>query len=584
MSRTRFLLSILLLVVVLVGTSMVITSGTVIGQSDPGPPLYLPVISSPNITTYHAYAVSEIPTLDPQKASDTLSVDHVENLFINLTNWEPETAEILPEAALSWTISPDALQYTFNLRTDIPWIRYDSASGRAVQVTNAANQPRYVMASDFVSSIKRMCDPNVGGYYSSVIAPQIAGCQDVLFYPDPANIPPAMFDAIGVRAPAPDRLVIDMAFPNSYFLSMTPFWTLAATPSWTIAAHGDAWTAPQNLVTNGRFVLKQFGSDQWTLQRNQLMPADLQGTGNIFRVDYAMVPDYGTAYDLWLSDQIDIAPVPDYALTQHLAQYPDETEKEIDFAVFYFEFRTTKPPLDNVHVRRALSAAFDRQTYLDDLRQGQGLPMRHFAPPGIWGAPPIDAVGVGFNPTYAAAEMAAAGYPNCSGFPPIKVAGYTGQTTLDWLEFARSNWSQHLGCDPGLFEIEQLSFIDLLAQTEESTPDSIAPHVWILGWAPDYPDENSWVYQVLYCNNGDNRSKRSCSSIDAQLEQAISEPNATTRRNLYYQIEEAFFGEQGAFPIAPLYVRAGYIARSARLDAQFGDFGGYAWYNWTIRE
>ena len=46
-----------------------------------------------------------------------------------------------------------------------------------------------------------------------------------------------------------------------------------------------------------------------------------------------------------------------------------------------------------------------------NVRQGQGLPMSHFAPPGIFGAPPIDEVGVGFDPEFAAAEMAAGRLP-----------------------------------------------------------------------------------------------------------------------------------------------------------------------------
>lgn len=584
MSRSRILQTALIFVVAFIGVVMATTSGSAVGQNDQNPPLFLPIISSPNITTYHAYATTSVPTLDPQKSESTISVDHVENLFVSLTNLEPETAEILPEAALSWTISPDALQYTFNLRTDIPWVQYDPISRKAVQVTTATGQPRFVTAADFVFAIKRACDPNVGGYYSTVVARQIAGCFDVLNYPDPANIPPALFDAIGVRAPSPDRLVIDMAFPSSYFLSMTPFWVLAATPSWTIAAHGDAWTEPQNLVTNGRFVLSQFNDDHWRLQRNQLMPANLQGAGNIFNVDYVLVPDTFSAYDLWLNDQLDIAPIPDSELAEHLAQHPDETEKVHSFGVFYLGFRTTKAPLDNVHLRRALSAAFDRQTYIDDLLQGQGLPMRHFAPPGIWGAPPIDEVGVGFDPAYAAAQLAAAGYPNCDGLPPLRIAGFTGQSTLDWLEFTRSSWVQHLGCNPALFQIEQLPFSELLTQIQASAPDSNAPHVWTLGWGPDYADEHNWVFDVLYCDIGGNYTKRSCSNIDVQLEQALSETNAATRRSLYYQIEEAFFGEQGEFPIAPLYVRAGFVARSARLDAQLGGLGGAAWYNWTILE
>ncbi len=148
------------------------------------------------------------------------------------------------------------------------------------------------------------------------------------------------------------------------------------------------------------------------------------------------------------------------------------------------------------------------QTYIDDVRQGQGLPMTHFAPPGIFGAPPIDEVGIGFDPEFAQAELAEAGYPNCEGFPGVTLLGYSGQSTLNWIEFAQANWAENLGCDPSLIQIEQQSFAELLAATAGSVPDEDSPHMWTLGWGPDYADENNWVGDVLWCENPDNRQKR----------------------------------------------------------------------------
>ena len=58
---------------------------------------------------------------------------------------------------------------------------------------------------------------------------------------DPANIPEELVEAIGVSAPDDETLVIELEFPASYFLSMTPMWTLAAVPQWAIDENGDAW-------------------------------------------------------------------------------------------------------------------------------------------------------------------------------------------------------------------------------------------------------------------------------------------------------------------------------------------------------
>ena len=45
---------------------------------------------------------------------------------------------------------------------------------------------------------------------------------------DPENVPQELVDAIGVSAPDESTLVIELEKPASYFLSMTPMWTMAA--------------------------------------------------------------------------------------------------------------------------------------------------------------------------------------------------------------------------------------------------------------------------------------------------------------------------------------------------------------------
>jgi oligopeptide transport system substrate-binding protein len=242
----------------------------------------------------------------------------------------------------------------------------------------------------------------------------------------------------------------------------------------------------------------------------------------------------------------------------------------------------TKPPFDDVRVRRAFSAAFDRETYVTDVIQGQGLPMKHFAPPGIFGAPPIDEIGVGFDPEFAAAQLAEAGYPNCEGFPQVTLLGYSGQSTLNWIEYAQASWETNLGCSPDLIQIEQQAFAELLAATEAGVPDEEAPHMWTLGWGPDYADENNWVGDVLWCGNAENRQKRECNEIDDLIVQAREETDPAVRIELYAQIEEAFFGPEGEYPFFPIWVRIAYSAIHTWYDYTPALFGGDQWYNYSI--
>ena len=528
------------------------------------------------------YSTSDIPTLDPQLAYDVASVNYIENLFVNLTGLDPEGLELLPEAATGWQGREDGLAYTFTLRTDIPWIQHDPETGETRQVLDERGNPRFVTAHDFAYAIKRACDPNVGSYYSSVVAPVIKGCEAVLYFEDPAAVPPELVEAIGVSAPADDTLVIELEFPASYFLSMTPMWTLAATPEWVIEEHGEAWIEPGNLVTNGRYVLHEWQpGGQRSLWRNPLMPQDLRGTGNIERVVTRIVPELSTGYALWLKNEVDATGIPDLELETHLEEFPEETSQVPDLSVSYFGFALDKPPFDNVHVRRAFSAAFDRQTFADQVVQGQCLPMVHFAPPGIFGAPPIDEVGVGFDPAYAREQLAEAGYPDCEGFPQVTLLTFEGQDSLHDAEYAQAQWEEHLGCSPEMIQIEQLPFNELLEAVR--APAETRPHMWDAGWAPDYPDENNWVGDVLWCKNQENPRRRECSAVDELIVEAREEPVPEQRIALYRQIEEGFFGPEGEMPIAPLCTWVGFGAVHGWLDpGPLELFSGVQWYNWTI--
>lgn len=532
--------------------------------------------------TLRFYDTSDIPELDPQIASDVTSINAIENLFMHLTNYDLDTAEVVPEAASSWEVSDDGLVYTFNLRTDIPWVYHNPVTSETTQVTDADGNPLFVTAQDFVNGIRRACDPDLGSYYSSIIAPQIAGCEAVLFAEDPEALTAEDFEAIGAVALDDATLEITLAFPASYFLSMTPMWPLAAIPQWTIDEFGDAWVEAGNIVTNGRYVLHEWVHGvRRQFIRNPLIPADLAGSGNIDVIITDVVPDTSTGYALWLAGEVETSGIPDAELQAHLDNYPDETVQIADLAVFYIAFAHDKAPFDDKNVRAAFSAAFDRATFVQEVRQGQGIPMRHFAPPGITHAPPIDEVGVGYDPEFAAAKLAEAGYPNCEGFPQVTLLGYSGESTLRWIEFAQDNWSTNLGCDPDLIQIEQQSFADLLASTSANTATEDRPHMWTLGWGPDYADENNWVGDVLWCQ-GSNRETRPCTEEDDWIVEAREEPDQERRAELYRMIEEGFFGEDGEFPFAPIFLRIAFVAVHSWYDFTPALFGGSQTYNYSI--
>ena len=63
--------------------------------------------------------MSEVPSLDPGVAQDTTSIEVIEQLFLGLTDYDPETFDVVPELATGWEASSDRKTYSFSMRRDV---------------------------------------------------------------------------------------------------------------------------------------------------------------------------------------------------------------------------------------------------------------------------------------------------------------------------------------------------------------------------------------------------------------------------------------------------------------------------------
>ncbi|MCB9436396.1 MAG: peptide ABC transporter substrate-binding protein [Anaerolineales bacterium] len=523
---------------------------------------------------------AEISTLDPALADDVVSINPIENLYLGLTDVDTITGGINAELATSWEVSEDGTVWTFNLRNDVMWVRYDPATGEAEAL-------RPVVAGDFVYGIQRACDSRLGSYYGSIAATVVAGCDVAFFTPVEEMTDELAFgDTVGVSAPDDQTVVIELQFAAGYFFSMSSMWMLRPMYREGIEEYGDEFFTPGNIVTNGPFFLEEnVRGVRRVFVRNNDLPADLYGgDGNIERIVTTVIEDAGTTFALYQDNQLDSSGVPPAERQQILAdpEYADQVHAIYDNAVAYFSFAYDKPPFDNVHARRAFSAIIDREAFVQQIRQGLGVPMIHFTPPSMFGAPPINEVGIGFDPEYAAAELAEAGYPNCEGFPNIDMITQSGTGT--WAEFWAAAAEQYLGCDPSLINVEQLEFSVYLTATSADTPTQDRANTWNALWGPDYQDANNWVGDVLSCHV-ENRQKRPCDEVDDLIDQAARESDPDARIELYAEIEEALFGAEGTFPIAPIYLRFGYTLYKPWYTGPFetdGSVGGIHYGAYTI--
>lgn len=497
--------------------------------------------------------VGGFPDIDPQTTDEEGGIDMVENLFVRLTRFNHETNQVEPALATNWQVENGRI-WTFDLRADVYWVRAGSLDANGRQ--NVASV-RPVTAQDVVYVVHRACT-------RSTQTPQafllfiVEGCERVYGLAEPT---PTDLARIGVTAVNDHTLQVTLTQPASYFLtltSMTFFTPLPAAEIIQWQTDEEDWRDPARLITSGPFLPmpETWQTERVVLGLNPFWP--LPRRGNAEMVNMNFLDEMDNAYKLWDANSLDVSPLPPEQREAMLEDKPLNVVLVTDQTVFYLAFNFDSSVFQDPEVRRAFSAAINRQQLVDTIYEGRAIPMRHLIPPGVLGASLVEEVGVGYSPDYARLQMDTSDFRTCRLIPPIRFMITSSDLSLLQAEMLRDMWVEELGCTDDQIVLEQVRFGTLLANTR---PDAGAarPDIWELGWASYYPDAHNWVSDLLHCTDSENRSRRPCSAVDDLIRQAAVAVDVTERTAVYRQIENLLFGAEGVMPIVPLYVRGEYV-------------------------
>ncbi len=522
-----------------------------------------PPAASEGGVTLRLSTTSEPSTLDPNLAEDFFSITPIEQMFLGLTNLNNVTAEVEPELAESWEVSDDGLVWTFNLRQDAMW-----------------SDGKPVTANDVEYSVKRAIMPETASPYAYVlyIIKNAAAINQTVIPTDTYDI-----ETLGVDALDDYTVQFTLEAPAAYFESISSMWTLRPVPQWAIEEHGDAWTDPANIVVNGPYMLTEWlpGEKLTFVKNDGYFAADQV---QIDEVTLSIIADQFTEVALYESGELDVAGMNASSLpAEELKRIKEDPTLSAELhegpraSTTYVGFTTTKPPFDNVLVRKAFSAAIDRETMVRDV-VGSGVPATQFAPPGIFGAPDPE-VGIGYDPEQAQAWLAEAGYPNGEGFPTIKYRYFASSLEEALAQALQAMWKETLNVN---VELESMEFPAFLASLRNDVPVEEMPETWRLGWGADYPDENNFVYEVFHCTDSTNYPRAACTEADEMAKQAAVETDPEVRKELYKQVETLMFGEE--VRVAPYYHRGYTILTKPYVTVTYPTFAPYNWDTWRVEQ
>ena len=487
-------------------------------------------------------AGSDFSSIDPVRAWGGDPAQVVSEAFVGLTRQNEETSEIEAGMATTWQISDDRLVWTFQLRTDVPWVRYNPATERVEQVTDEGDQVRYVTAYDFEYGIKRALDPETGSYDAPTLY-IIEGAEEYHTDEGPSS-------AIGIRALDEATLEIQLTRPAAYLDVIADKWIMVAQPEWQIEAWDEAWTEPENFQGYGPYVLKDWVHDSHlTLVQNPFWPGtDSIPQPTIEEITWTLM-DREEALHVYQAGDLDAVGLVKDTLPVAMAdpQLADQLVTQPRMCTYYYGFNVRKPPFDDPQVRLAFSLAIDQEAVVAGVTGENHQPAYWFSQPGLRAAPTVEdhpTLGVGYDPDQARALLDEV-YPDRSLMPQVTLGlpNFSHHEVI--AEAIRGMWADVLDVDVDLEPTDNyLDYLDLL-KTD-------APPIWQSGWCAYYPDAHSPLGDLFSIGVPDRSTTNwSSGAFDELIDMGATSTDTAQRTEWYAQVENILVREEAA--IIPIY-------------------------------
>jgi oligopeptide transport system substrate-binding protein len=490
--------------------------------------LALMMVGSASAVTLNLGNGGEPGSLDPHKVSgdweNRIVGEYLEGLVAEDIHADP-----IPGQAESWTVSDDGTVYTFKLRADAKW-------SDGVDVT----------AQNFVDAFQRLFDPATAAEYAYLQFP-IKNSTKI------AAGEITDFSQLGVKAIDDKTLEITLEASTPYFLQALTHYTAYPIRKDIIEKFGDQWTQPGNIVGNGPYNITEWVPGSYVKavkSETYYGAADLK----IDEIMFENTQDLTAALNRYRAGELDILtdfPSDQYQLLKD--QYPGQAHVAPFLGVYYYVMNQSKPPLNDVNIRKALSISVMRDVIGPDVLGTGELPAYGWVPPGTgnyegaayvpaWSTEPYEQ-----RVEEAKALMAAAGY---TPEKPLKLQlRYNTNDNHQRIAVAISDMWKQIGVEVELFNAETAVHYDALNAGDFQ--------VGRAGWLLDYNDPSNTLDLLKTgvkgtdgtVNWGNNYGRYSNPKYDELMTQASSELDLVKRAGLMHQAEALAMDEFASIPI-----------------------------------
>jgi ABC-type oligopeptide transport system substrate-binding subunit len=530
---------------------------------------YFGQVEPPEGQTLRYVSGGEPESLDPQIGTGQPESRIYAALFEGLTDYHPETGEVVPGLAERWDVSDGNTTFVFHLRP----ARWSDGTP--------------ITAHDFVYTIRRGLSPALAArnaYLAYDILNAQAYNEGALFVRDPASgslvtrpdtsapltvsadeeeradaagpelrgllrgkeLIPVRAEDVGVEALDERTVRVRTRTSVPYLPALMAHQYFRPVPRQAIEVHGDAWTKPGNLVASSAFTLESWRPyDRIVVVRNpQYWDA---GRVALDRITFYALEEQTTMMNLYKAGELDATynhtvPIAWNESVRGFRDYMNAPEAANE----YYQFNLTHPPMDDVRVRRAFNLAVDKEAFARFKRTARALTA--FVPEGVFPGYPSPR-GEAFDVEAARALLAEAGYRDGSGrydpsrFPAdrVELAYNTSENNRQSAEFMQAQWRQNLGITVPLRNMEFRTFLGVRNRREYR---GIAR----AGWVGDYMDPYTFL-DIFSTPDGNNGTGWFEPAYLEMLRDANREPEQARRYEMLARAEAYLLEAQPVLPL-----------------------------------
>ncbi len=485
----------------------------------------------PDKKIFHYNEQTGIASLDPAFAKNQSIMWAIHQLYNTLIEVD-ENMQLKPSLAKSWELSPDNLQFTFHLRTDVYFhddAAFDNSKGRLLT------------AADVAYSFRRIIDKDVASPGAWIFNNRI----------DSIN---------GFTALNDSTFQLRLIRPFQPILGILSMQYCSIVPKEAVEKYGNRFRS--HPVGSGPFQLIAWEEGQALLLKKNVHYFEKDSIGYTLPyldgIKVSFFDSKATEFLEFQQHRLDFindieASFKDEILTKTghlkkqwegklLLQKHDYLNIEyLGILVDPENVLVKNSPLRLQKIRQAINYGFDRRKMMLYLRNSIGTAAESgFVPAGLPSFDTVAVKGYRYDLIKAKQLLAEAGFPEGKNLPVIKLL------TIPIYADLASYIANELNMAGINVQIEAIQKSLLLEQTSKSQA------LFFRGsWIADYPDAENYL-SVFYGKNPapPNYTRYKNPAYDQLYEQAIAEKSDSIRYKLYQQMDQLIIQDA---PVVPLW-------------------------------